>query len=77
MNIAQKAAVGGALIIATITGGAVGASFMGVAGAQTTDDSTTTTAPATSDSTQKPKAGADGENCPDKAAANESATTSS
>ena len=42
MNPFRKALVGGALVAATLTGGAIGASLMGTAGAQTS----TTTAPA-------------------------------
>lgn len=58
----RKAAIGGALVLATITGGAIGASFMGTAGAQTNDTTTTQPAdPATTDS----KPAHDG-NCPDK-----------
>ena len=60
----RKALIGGALAIATITGGALGSSFIGVAHAQTTDDSTTTTVPANPD------------NCPLKDAAATAATSS-
>ena len=43
MNPLKKAALGAALVGSTLVGGALGASFLGTAGAQ---DSTTTTAPA-------------------------------
>lgn len=52
MNPLKKAALGAALVGTTLVGGAVGASFLGTAGAQ---DSTTTTAPAAH---QAPPAGA-------------------
>lgn len=58
----RKAAIGGALVLATITGGAIGASFMGTASAQTNDTTTTQPSdPATTDA----KPAHDG-NCPDK-----------
>jgi ABC-type transport system substrate-binding protein len=46
MKFAQKALISGAMLLATIAGGAVGASFLGTASAQT-DTSTTTAATAT------------------------------
>lgn len=46
MKFAQKALISGAMLGATIAGGAVGASFLGTASAQT-DTSTTTAATAT------------------------------
>src|SRR5207244_9823737 len=71
----HKALIGGALTIATITGGALGSSFIGVAHAQTADDATTTTVPSTSDTTKNP------DDCPLKdgapAASTDSAATSS
>ncbi len=45
MNPLRKALLGGALVASTLTGGAIGASMLGTAGAQT-DSTTSTTAPA-------------------------------
>ncbi len=56
MNTARKAALGGAMLLATMTGGAIGASLVGVAGAQT-DPSTTTTTVASGDTDQSTDAG--------------------
>jgi uncharacterized membrane protein YkoI len=50
MNPVKKAALGAALVGSTLVGGALGASFLGTAGAQ---DSTTTTAPATAQAPQQ------------------------
>jgi uncharacterized membrane protein YkoI len=52
MNTAKKTALGAAMLIATVTGGAVGASMVGVAGAQT-NPTTTTTASADQSTTAK------------------------
>ena len=61
MNPLKKAALGVALVGSTLAGGAIGASFLGTAGAQ---DSTTTTAPAATapapDDGQAPPADAQG-----------------
>jgi len=46
MNFTQKALISGAMLGATVLGGAAGATLIGTAGAQTTD-STSTTATAT------------------------------
>jgi uncharacterized membrane protein YkoI len=46
MKIGQKALISGALLGATIAGGAVGASFLGTASAETGTSSTTATATA-------------------------------
>jgi hypothetical protein len=53
MNPMYKLAFGGALAAATITGGAIGASFLGTAGAATSS-STSTSAPATATRPQAP-----------------------
>lgn len=47
MKFAQKALISGAMLGATIAGGAVGASFLGTAGAQTGTSSTTAATAAT------------------------------
>ncbi|MFI5053678.1 MAG: hypothetical protein ACHQDE_04895 [Acidimicrobiia bacterium] len=56
MNFAKKAAISGALLGLTITGGALGASVVGTAGAQT-DTSTATSAAAGTAATGTPPTG--------------------
>jgi hypothetical protein len=52
MNPLRKMLVGGALAVATITGGAVGASFLGAANAATTSTSTSSTSSSTATASQ-------------------------
>ncbi len=46
MKFPQKALIGGAMLGATVVGGALGASFLGTAGAQTDNSSSSSTTPA-------------------------------
>jgi hypothetical protein len=62
MNTVRKAILGAAVFGTALTGGAIGASFLGTANAQS--DSTTTTAPDTSQLTTPPATPRDGEHGP-------------
>lgn len=70
MNPTRKFLAGGALAIAALTGGAIGASVFGVAGAQTS----TTTAPTDSSDASRPAHGSADHEGAEKAVTGDSAT---
>jgi hypothetical protein len=57
MDTSRKMGIGALLVAATLTGGALGANFLGVAGAQTTSGSSTTAASGSTTAAPDPSQG--------------------